>query len=261
MTDAFDRPTDGGADAAAAASAAGSAAGAADEVFTPADLVSAGDALAPDLAPDLARDIAPGPAPDRGIDGGTDAEPLGDEPESPAFETAAAEMRTPEVEPGDASLLGLIDRLGAILERSDLSEIEVEAGRTTVVLRKPAALAPPIAAVATPPAADAQPAAGTSPAEADRGTSSSGGQAAGPPARPSVKAPLTGIWYASPTPGSAPFVEVGRELAVGQVVGLIEAMKLFNEIKSDLAGRVVRVIPDSGTLVKAKQPLIEVEPL
>ena len=87
------------------------------------------------------------------------------------------------------------------------------------------------------------------------------GAAAEPPARPSVKAPLTGVWYSSPAPGSAPFVAVGREVAVGQVIGLIEAMKLFNEIKSDLAGRVVRVIPDSGALVKAKQPLIEVEPL
>jgi acetyl-CoA carboxylase biotin carboxyl carrier protein len=81
------------------------------------------------------------------------------------------------------------------------------------------------------------------------------------PGRPSVKAPLTGVWYSSPAPGSAPFVAAGREVAVGQVIGLIEAMKLFNEIKSDLAGRVVRVIPESGALVKAKQPLIEVEPL
>ncbi len=56
-------------------------------------------------------------------------------------------------------------------------------------------------------------------------------------------------------------MEVGREVVVGQVIGLIEAMKLFNEIKSDKAGRVVRVIPDNGTLVKAKHPLIEVEPL
>ena len=79
--------------------------------------------------------------------------------------------------------------------------------------------------------------------------------------RPSVKAPLTGIFYASPAPGSAPYVHVGGEVAVGQVIGLIEAMKLFNEIKSDLAGRVVKVLPESGTLVKAKQPLIEVEPL
>mgnify|MGYP003344642300 CR=1 FL=1 len=81
------------------------------------------------------------------------------------------------------------------------------------------------------------------------------------PARPSVKAPLTGIFYGSPSPGSAPYVRVGGEVAVGQVIGLIEAMKLFNEIKSDLAGRVVKVVADNGQLVKAKQPLIEVEPL
>jgi acetyl-CoA carboxylase biotin carboxyl carrier protein len=254
MTDAFERPTDGGADAGAAASAASSAAGAADEMFTPADLVSAGEALAPDLAPN--------PAPDRGVDVGAetavDAASGPGPSETVALETASTETPTTAVEPGDASLLALIDRLGAILERSDLTEIEVEAGRTTVILRKPAALAP-VAAVVSPSTADAQPAAATAPSDADRGAGSSGGQAAGPAARPSVKAPLTGIWYGSPTPGSAPFVEVGRELAVGQVVGLIEAMKLFNEIKSDIAGRVVRVVPDSGTLVKAKQPLIEVD--
>ena len=158
------------------------------------------------------------------------------------------------VDAGNASLLGLIDRLGGLLERSDLTELEVEAGGTSLVLRKPAALgqliaAPPIAAPAGGPAPAAVPV--------------SSQPAAGPsaPSRPAIVAPLTGIWYGSPAPGSAPFVEVGREVAVGQVVGLIEAMKLFNEIKSDLAGRVVRVVPESGALVKAKQPLIEVEPL
>jgi len=155
---------------------------------------------------------------------------------------------------GDASLLGLIDRLGDLLERSDLTELEVEVGSTSLVLRKPAALGPGLAtAVAEAPAAAvpaSTPAVQAAPAEAP-----------GVPSRPAIAAPLTGIWYASPAPGSAPFVEVGREVAVGQVVGLIEAMKLFNEIKSDLAGRVARVVPETGTLVKAKQPLIEVEPL
>jgi acetyl-CoA carboxylase biotin carboxyl carrier protein len=74
-------------------------------------------------------------------------------------------------------------------------------------------------------------------------------------------APLTGFWYASPSPGSAPYVSLGGEVAVGQVIGLIEAMKLFNEIKSDLAGRVAKIHAEDGKLVKAKQPLIEVEPL
>ena len=158
---------------------------------------------------------------------------------------------------GNASLLALIDRLGGLLERSDLTELEVEAGGTSLILRKPVAIAAPASGAA---------AAAVTTGENPAGGRSAGGGAqpatvATAPSRPSIKAPLTGVWYGSPAPGSAPFVEVGREVAVGQVVGLIEAMKLFNEIKSDLAGRVVRVVPESGTLVKAKQPLIEVEPL
>ena len=158
---------------------------------------------------------------------------------------------------GDVSLLGLIDRLGSLLERSDLTELEVEVGGTALVLRKPAALAPSLAAVAIAESAIAA----TPPVPASTPAAVASAETPAAPGRPAIAAPLTGIWYASPAPGSAPFVEVGREVAVGQVVGLIEAMKLFNEIKSDLAGRVVRVVPESGTLVKAKQPLIEVEPL
>jgi acetyl-CoA carboxylase biotin carboxyl carrier protein len=161
------------------------------------------------------------------------------------------------LDPGDASLLALVDRLGVLLDRSDLSELAVEAGGTRLVLRKPVAIGP---AVGAPAAAEpAAPAAGTGPAGESAVPGATG--AAAPAAKPSVLAPLTGIWYGSPAPGSAPFVAVGREVAVGQVIGLIEAMKLFNEIKSDLAGRVVRVVPENGALVKAKQPLIEVEPL
>jgi acetyl-CoA carboxylase biotin carboxyl carrier protein len=161
------------------------------------------------------------------------------------------------LDPGDASLLALVDRLGVLLDRSELSELAVQAGSTRLVLRKPTAFAPAIAAAATAPAADAT--APTTPAAADSATAATSGAAA--PSRPAVNAPLTGVWYGSPAPGSAPFVAVGREVAVGQVIGLIEAMKLFNEIKSDLAGRVVRIVPENGALVKAKQPLIEVEPL
>ncbi len=154
--------------------------------------------------------------------------------------------------PGDASLLALIDRLAILLERSDLTELEVEAGGTGIVLRKVAALAPAGGAEALTagrPALEALPA-GAAP---DGGPASTG--------RASVLAPLTGIFYSSPSPGTPPFVEAGREVVVGQVIGLIEAMKLFNEIKSDKAGRVVRVVPENGSLVKAKHPLIEVEPL
>jgi acetyl-CoA carboxylase biotin carboxyl carrier protein len=193
---------------------------------------TATDATAEDSTPDQAA----GDAPD------------GADPTQPAIVPGNA---------GDASLLALIDRLGSLLERSDLTELEVEVGGTSLVLRKPAALAPPIAAAAL--VADPSAAAGTAAVPGSTPAATTAPPDA--PRAPAIAAPLTGIWYASPAPGSAPFVEVGREVAVGQVVGLIEAMKLFNEIKSDLAGRVARVIPESGALVKAKQPLIEVEPL
>jgi acetyl-CoA carboxylase biotin carboxyl carrier protein len=165
----------------------------------------------------------------------------------------AAEPVAPPADAGNASLLALIDRLGGLLERSDLTELEVEAGATSLVLRKPAAIGPLVGAPASVPGAVAPPPTGP--------ISNTPETQPNVPSRPAIVAPLTGIWYGSPAPGSAPFVEVGREVAVGQVVGLIEAMKLFNEIKSDLAGRVLRVVPESGALVKAKQPLIEVEPL
>jgi acetyl-CoA carboxylase biotin carboxyl carrier protein len=155
----------------------------------------------------------------------------------------------------DVELLALIDRLADLLDRSDLSELEVEAGETGLVLRKPSAV-PVVAGVAAASSGAAGPG-----SLASAGEPQTAGRDPAALARPSVKAPLTGIFYASPAPGSAPYVQTGGEIAVGQIIGLIEAMKLFNEIKSDLAGRVVRVIPESGTLVKAKQPLVEVEPL
>jgi acetyl-CoA carboxylase biotin carboxyl carrier protein len=177
---------------------------------------------------------------------------------SPDVPPAAAAVPPPEPrDGGDIELLALIDRLATLLERSDLSELEVESGGTGLILRKPVFVA---GAPTTAGAAASSPAAGEAPTPTT-GEPSTAGRDPALTGRPSVKAPLTGIFYASPAPGTAPYVQAGGEVAVGQVIGLIEAMKLFNEIKSDLAGRVVRVVPDSGALVKAKQPLIEVEPL
>jgi acetyl-CoA carboxylase biotin carboxyl carrier protein len=141
-----------------------------------------------------------------------------------------------------------------MLERSDLDELEVEAGQTGIVLRKPSALyaVAPIAAGAT--AQGASEAAGAS-EPAPRAV-----EPVPAPTTRTVKAPLTGIFYGASSPGSPAYVTVGQQIAVGHVIGLIEAMKLFNEIKSDTAGRVVRVAAETGQLVKAKQPLIEVEP-
>jgi acetyl-CoA carboxylase biotin carboxyl carrier protein len=149
-----------------------------------------------------------------------------------------------------AELLALIDRLEGLLQSSQLSEIEVEAGGTALVLRMPSALVPAGTQVAAVSAAAAAPVAEAAPADGEA-----------KPAGLAVLAPLTGLFYKSPSPGSDPYVREGSEVHIGQVIGLIEAMKLFNEIKSDVAGRVLRICADDGGLVKAKQPLIELAPL
>jgi acetyl-CoA carboxylase biotin carboxyl carrier protein len=80
-----------------------------------------------------------------------------------------------------------------------------------------------------------------------------------PSAAKTVAAPLTGIFYRSPSPQAGPFVQAGSVVNVGDVVGLIEAMKLFNEVRSTVAGRVRRIVAESGQLVRAHQPLVELE--
>jgi len=155
----------------------------------------------------------------------------------------------------DASLLALIDRLSTVLERGDLGELEVSSGGTTIILRAPSAIAAPVAVAAPVVEAGAG-----APATAVADAPAEAPAPALVAAKPSVKAPLTGIYYGAPSPGATAYVAVGDHVSVGQIIGLIEAMKLFNEIKSDLAGRVTRICSDNGALVKAKQPLIEVEP-
>jgi len=109
--------------------------------------------------------------------------------------------------------------------------------------------------------ASAAPTAAPTTSAAPTGVAAAGAAAAGA-AAPSgvfVNAPLTGIFYAAATPGADPMVAVGQTISVGQPIGLIEAMKLFNEIKSDKAGRVVRIVAENGRLVKSKSPIIELE--
>ncbi len=90
------------------------------------------------------------------------------------------------------------------------------------------------------------------------------GTAAAEPAEaeyPTVNAPLTGIFYRSPSPQAPPFCQIGSVVSPGDVIGLIEAMKLFNEIRSQAAGKVRRIMAENGQLVRAHQPLLELEPL
>jgi acetyl-CoA carboxylase biotin carboxyl carrier protein len=159
----------------------------------------------------------------------------------------------------DAALIEIIDRLAVVADGSGLAEVELSAGGTRVVVRSRSAVQGShvvMAAAAPQTIASAAPVplpTGTKPAPAATASAAA-------PSGPVVNAPLTGIFYAAPSPGADPFIGVGSIVAVGQPIGLIEAMKLFNEIKSDKAGRVVRIIAQDGLLVKAKTPIIEVEP-
>ncbi|MEV4711468.1 acetyl-CoA carboxylase biotin carboxyl carrier protein [Micromonospora sp. NPDC049374] len=85
-----------------------------------------------------------------------------------------------------------------------------------------------------------------------------------PPATPatriSVRSPMVGTFYRSPQPGAAPFVAVGDLVRPGQVVGIVEAMKLMNEIVADRPGRVVEVLVPDGQPVEYDQPLVALDP-
>jgi acetyl-CoA carboxylase biotin carboxyl carrier protein len=75
-----------------------------------------------------------------------------------------------------------------------------------------------------------------------------------------VLAPLTGVFYRSPSPDAPPYVEVGDHVAPGDVLCVLEAMKLFNEIQSDDAGKIVRIVPGNGELVSQGEELFWIEP-
>ena len=148
-------------------------------------------------------------------------------------------------------ILAAVDLLAPAFADSGLDEMELSVGDLHVRLAKPraaVAAAAPAPADASAPAPSAPPSDGLTPF----------GEPA--PGMRFVSAPLTGVWYPAPSPGARPYVNEGDEIAAGQVVGLIEAMKLFNEIKSDASGRITRILVENGTLVKRKQPLLEVDP-
>jgi len=134
-----------------------------------------------------------------------------------------------------------------LLEEEGLAEIEVVQGEDRVLVRARANTpvhAAPVATVMPPPA---HPPAQVQAPEAPEPT--------GTP----VTAPMAGIFYRAPSPESDPFVEVGDRIEAGQVVGLIEAMKLFNEIPSPVAGMVTKVLADNEQRVEPDQPLLYVQ--
>jgi acetyl-CoA carboxylase biotin carboxyl carrier protein len=151
-----------------------------------------------------------------------------------------------DVEEVRRTALGLAEQLLRRLRDPAVRELEVREGDVRVRVSKDASVAPVEAPAAARAAQPAEPNVSERPPR---------------PAAPAktVSAPLTGVFYRSPSPQAPSFIQVGSVVAVGDVIGLIEAMKLFNEVRSSVAGRVLRIAAESGQLVRAHQPLVELE--
>ncbi len=144
-----------------------------------------------------------------------------------------------------------IKKLIELLEESGLAELEISEGEESVRIARfaqGASIVAPGAQAAMPaPAAPAQSAAPPAPAPAERRDENL------------VTAPMVGTFYGSPAPGAKPFVEIGQEVRVGQVLCIIEAMKMMNQIESERAGKVVAVLAKNGEPVEFGQPLFAIE--
>jgi acetyl-CoA carboxylase biotin carboxyl carrier protein len=145
-----------------------------------------------------------------------------------------------------------IKKLIDLLEESNLAELEIKEGEEVVRLsRVPKGgitVAAPAAVHAPAPApAAAAPAAAPAPAEGEPGSSLPAGHV--------VKAPMVGTFYASASPGAPAFVKVGQQVKAGETLGIIEAMKMFNQIEAEVSGEVKAILVDNGQPVEFDQPM------
>ena len=149
-----------------------------------------------------------------------------------------------------------IKKLIDLLEESNLAEIEIKEGEESVRLaRVPKGALPapaPVVHHVAAPAPQAMPM--HSPVEAATGGShkSHGHEL---PAGHVVRAPMVGTFYASPNPEAPPFVKVGQQVEAGDVLGIIEAMKMFNQIEADISGTVTAILSTSGQPVEFDEPM------
>jgi acetyl-CoA carboxylase biotin carboxyl carrier protein len=144
-----------------------------------------------------------------------------------------------------------IKKLIDLLEESNLAELEIKEGEEVVRLsRVPKSVAP--LAVAAAPAAIAPPVA-VAPVAAPAAVAEPAVDAL--PTGHVVKAPMVGTFYASATPGAAAFVTVGQQVKAGDTLGVIEAMKMFNQIEAEVDGTVKAILVENGQAVEFGQPL------
>lgn len=143
-----------------------------------------------------------------------------------------------------------IKKLIELLEASDVSEIEIHEGEESVRISRQGAGMVPMVATAAPVAAT--PAAAVPEAHA--------APAAEPePPKHTVNSPMVGTFYRAPSPGAKAFVDVGQKVAAGDTLCIIEAMKILNQIESDKAGTVTKVLVENGDPVEYNQPLFVID--
>jgi len=149
-----------------------------------------------------------------------------------------------------------VKKLIELLEESGISEIEISEGEESVrISRYPH----PGTVSFVSPAAPAAPTAAPPPAAAPSPTAEVG-ESAAPPARGhQVTAPMVGTFYTGPAPGAKPFVEIGSEVKPGDTLCVIEAMKMMNQIESEVAGRVVSILVENGSPVEFGQTLFIIQ--
>lgn len=142
-----------------------------------------------------------------------------------------------------------IEELIMVLEGSSISELELSEAGTEIIIRR----TPSMVLVSNPTQVVAINKNGEHAAISATPTPKSAGVA--------IVAPLTGVYYAAESPNVPPFVNVGDIVQVGQVVALIEAMKIFNEVQAEVAGRVLALVATSGEVVQKGDTLLRVEVL
>jgi acetyl-CoA carboxylase biotin carboxyl carrier protein len=145
-----------------------------------------------------------------------------------------------------SSWLERIEDLVHVLEGSTIGELELSEAGTEIIIRR----SPGLVLVSPPRQGN------TSPLPIQ--TASSGREQRGKQ-DVAIIAPLTGVYYAAASPDSPPFVAIGDVVQVGQVIALIEAMKVFNEIQAEVAGRVLAIVGKNGQVVQKGDVLLRIE--
>jgi acetyl-CoA carboxylase biotin carboxyl carrier protein len=153
-----------------------------------------------------------------------------------------------------------IKKLIELLEESGIAEIEIKEGEEAVRISRmpPAGFASmhPLAQVVH---GSALPGGAARIPEAPPAAHAEGAAGKPKPNEHVVTAPMVGTFYASPSPGAPSFVEIGDEIEVGQVLCIIEAMKMMNQIEADKAGRIASIMAKNGDPVEFGQPLFVIE--